>query len=201
LLLLIMTDNGLSAVMDSQMKLGANASVAVATLGGSVQGSTTAAVGADIVAFAASRGLFGGIALEGSIMSTRTEWNQTYYGQPFAARQITMQMQAVNPGADPLRELLTRFGQVGGGVQGGGQPGTPVPQTSPGYAPAYPPQGSQPQGYQPQGSQPPGNQFQAPAAPSQGYQPPAPQGYPGSGGMPAAGGRAPVQEQTLAPPR
>ncbi len=71
LLMLIMTERGLNAVLDSQVKLGANASVAVATIGAGIQGSTTTAVGADIVAFAESRGLFGGVALEGSVMSTR----------------------------------------------------------------------------------------------------------------------------------
>ena len=54
LLMLIMTERGLNAVLDSQIKLGANAGIAVATLGAGVQGSTTTAVGADIVAFAAS---------------------------------------------------------------------------------------------------------------------------------------------------
>ena len=71
LLMLIMTEKGLNAVLDSQIKLGANAGIAIATIGAGIQGSTTAAVGPDIVAFAASRGLFGGIALEGSLMSSR----------------------------------------------------------------------------------------------------------------------------------
>lgn len=113
LVLMILTQKGLDAVLDSQFKFGANASVAVLAWGAEIQGSTTAAVGADIVAFAMSRGLFGGVALEGSLMSTRTEWNQGYYGQPFGARQIVVQMQGVNPGADPLRQELTRYGAGG----------------------------------------------------------------------------------------
>src|SRR5271165_1633832 len=109
LLMFILTEKGLNAVLDSQIKLGANASIAVATLGASIQGSTTTAVGADIVAFAASRGLFGGIALEGSLMSSDSHANQSYYGQPLATRQLVMQMQGSNPGADPMRDLLTRY--------------------------------------------------------------------------------------------
>ena len=72
LVLMIMTNRGLNAVMDSQVRLGANVSVAVASVGGGVQGSTTAAVGADIVAFAEARGLFGGVSLEGGVMSARS---------------------------------------------------------------------------------------------------------------------------------
>lgn len=51
LFMLIMTEHGLNAILDSQIKLGANAGLAIATIGAGVQGSTTTAVGADIVAF------------------------------------------------------------------------------------------------------------------------------------------------------
>ena len=132
LIMLIMTDRGLSAVLDSQFKIGANASIAVATIGAGVQGSTTAAVGADIVAFSENRGLFGGIALEGSIMSTLTEWNQAYYGQPFAARQIVIMMQANNPGADPLRAILMQWGAPAAPVAAA----YPVASSAQSYAPA-----------------------------------------------------------------
>ena len=140
LLMLIMTEKGLNAVMDSQFKIGGNAGIAVATLGAGIQGSTTAAVGADIVAFSEARGLYGGITLEGSVMTTQTDWNQSYYGQPFAARQIVMQMQGSNPGADPLRDLLTRFGTASAAPAAAAAPGQPPPVPS-GYAPAYPPSG------------------------------------------------------------
>ena len=71
-IMMIMTEKGLHAMLDSQFKLGADASLAVATIGVGVQGSTTGALGADIVAFSQSRGLFGGISLEGSLMGQRT---------------------------------------------------------------------------------------------------------------------------------
>jgi lipid-binding SYLF domain-containing protein len=145
LFLLIMTEKGLNAVLDSQIKLGANASIAIATLGAGVQGSTTTAVGADIVAFTASRGLFGGIALEGSLMSAQSDWDQTYYNQPIAARQLVMQMQGGNPGADPLRAVLTKYGS------GGDQAVEPSRQL--GYAPPYP----QPQAAVPPSEHQPGS--------------------------------------------
>jgi lipid-binding SYLF domain-containing protein len=180
LLMLIMTERGLNAVLDSQIKLGANAGIAVATLGAGIQGSTTMAIGADIVAFSASRGLFGGIALEGSVMSTETDWNQSYYGQPFAARQLVMQMQGANPGADSLRDVLTRYGSGTPMAQ----PASAQPQS--GYAPAYPP-------YQPPGTRPGQTSDRYLAPPSSGVAPPL--GY-----VPPSVGRGPVQEQSLAPP-
>ena len=137
-IIMIMTDKGLNAVMDNQVKLGADAGLAIATYGAGVQGSTTAAAGADIVAFAAARGLYGGISLEGSLMSTDTKANQGYYGQPYAARQIVVSMQGSNRGADPLREILTRSGGRAT------EPAAAPMQPPPGYAPAYPPAYQQP---------------------------------------------------------
>ncbi len=156
LLMLIMTEKGLNAVLDSQIKLGAGASIAVATMGAGIQGSTTTAVGADIVAFSSTRGLFGGIALEGSVMSAQTPWNQSYYGRSFAARQLVMDMQGSNPGADPLRALLTRYGSAGNVVS------APAQTPPPGYAPAYPQ-------YEPPGRQsaaPPSTEGSSTAPPS-----------------------------------
>ncbi|WP_158932400.1 lipid-binding SYLF domain-containing protein [Acidisphaera sp. S103] len=169
LLMLIMTRHGLNAVLDSQIKLGANAGIAVATLGAGVQGSTTAAVGADIVAFAASRGLFGGVALEGSVMSTQTDWNQAYYGQPVGARQLVIQMQGANPGADPMRDVLTRYGTRN--ERPSMPPPPPPPQQGyapPQYQPQYRPQPQYQPQYQQQGGQEP-NGYQA--APSDGRGP------------------------------
>ncbi len=215
LLLLIMTNRGLAAVMDSQVRLGGNASVAVATVGMGIQGATTAAIGADIVAFAAARGLFGGVSLEGGVMSARVDENQAYYGQPLAPRQIVLQMQGINPGADPLREILTRYGGSDFGAPGGppgafppppGQPGYPSPQPSPGYPPpapqAYPP------GYQQTPAPPPrpAPAYQPPSGPqaAPGYTPSrAPSGYqppPGQFTYPPPSGAGPVQEQSLPPP-
>jgi lipid-binding SYLF domain-containing protein len=109
ILFIVLTEKGLHALLDSQFKIGANAGIAIATLGGGVQGSTTAAFRADIVAFSRSRGLFAGIALDGSLIGARSDWNEAYYGHPIAAQQIVLQGEGNNPGAQPLREMLGRF--------------------------------------------------------------------------------------------
>ena len=109
IIFIVLTEKGLQALLDSQFKIGADASVAVATLGAGVSGSTTAALNADIVAFAATRGLFAGVSIDGSLISSRSDWNQEYYGKPMAAQQIVINGQGSNPGADPLREILSRY--------------------------------------------------------------------------------------------
>ncbi|MBP0444226.1 lipid-binding SYLF domain-containing protein [Roseomonas sp. SSH11] len=115
-MMMVLTDKGLGAVMDSQIKIGADAAIALATIGGGIAGATTAAVGADIVSYARTRGLYAGISLEGSLLSSRSDFNTGYYGRPLGTRQIVIDMQAHNPAADPLRAALMRFSAPGGGM-------------------------------------------------------------------------------------
>ena len=109
IIFLLLTDKGIRALMDSQFKFGGDASVAVATIGAGVQGSTTTALRADIVAFAQTRGLFAGLSLEGTLLSQRSEWNQIYYGQALSPQQVVLNGQGQNPGAEPLKEMLGRM--------------------------------------------------------------------------------------------
>jgi lipid-binding SYLF domain-containing protein len=106
---IVLTDKGFQALLNSQFQIGADASVAVAAYGAGVAGATTAAFKADIVSFARTRGLYGGISFEGSLISSQTGWNQAYYGRPLAAQQIVLQNEASNPGAAPLSETLARY--------------------------------------------------------------------------------------------
>jgi lipid-binding SYLF domain-containing protein len=131
-MLFIMNERGLRAVMDSQFKLGADASATFVDLGGGVEGATTAAMRADIVGFTRARGLFAGIALGGSLLSNKSDWDQAYYNRPVGPAQIVIAMEVSNPAADPLRAVLSRFG---------GQPQPQLPPPVP--APVPPPTAAQ----------------------------------------------------------
>ncbi len=112
LMLMILTERGLRAVLDDQFKLGADAGAVFVQWGGGVEGDTTTAVGADIVGFTRSRGLFAGISLSGSIMASDSQANRAYYGREEAAQQVVISMEANNPGAAPLREVLSHYGSL-----------------------------------------------------------------------------------------
>ena len=178
LVLMVMTDKGLNALLASHIKLGADASVAIATIGGGVEGATTTAVGADILAYSRSRGAFAGLSIEGSVLSARPTWDQVYYGRAVDTRAIVIQMAASNPGADPLRSLLTRYGS--------GQPAMPPPGPSAAGYGAAPPTYAGPGAAQPIYGQP-GTQPGYPAPPSATQ--PAP--------LEPSG---PIQQQSLPPP-
>jgi len=124
LMMMILTDKGLNAIMDSQFKLGVDGGLTIATVSIGAEAATTAALRADIVALSRSRGLFGGVSLTGSLLSNQSGSDLSYYGADLSARQIVVAMQARNPGADPLREALTRAG------------GTVAVGQGPAYAPA-----------------------------------------------------------------
>ncbi len=176
LLLMVMTDKGLNALLSSHVKLGADASVAVATLGGGVEGATTTAVGADILAYSRSRGAFAGLSIEGSVLTARPTWDQVYYGRQVDTRAIVIQMAVSNPGADPLRSLLTRYGS--------GQPAALPPSPS---ASGY-------------GAAPPTYAGPGAAQPIYGQQPGAQPGYPAATQPAPLEPSGPIQQQSLPPP-
>ncbi len=109
-LMLIMTDGGLNALLNSQFKFGADAGLTVATLGAGVNGSMSTALDADILTFSKTQGLYGGVSLQGSVIANDAGAEQQYYGNTTSARDIVVNMQGTNAGANPLRAMLTKFG-------------------------------------------------------------------------------------------
>jgi len=109
-LMLIMTNGGLNALLNSQFKIGADAGLTVATLGAGVNGSMSTALDADILTFSKTQGLYGGVSLQGSILSNDSGAEQSYYGNVSDARGIVVNMQGNNPGANPLRAMLSKYG-------------------------------------------------------------------------------------------
>ncbi|HKW53928.1 MAG TPA: lipid-binding SYLF domain-containing protein [Stellaceae bacterium] len=107
--LIIMSDKALDAVMKDEFKVGAAAGITVVTLGASGEASTTANAGADIYAVAQSKGFYGGIALEGAIMSPRDSWNKEYYRRDVTVQDIVVRNSVGNPGAAALRSALAKF--------------------------------------------------------------------------------------------
>jgi lipid-binding SYLF domain-containing protein len=108
IMLIIMNDKALNAVMKSEFKIGAEAGIAVVTLGGGAEASTTAAGGADIYALAESAGLFGGIAIQGGIIKPRVSQDHAYYGPNVTAQDIVLRRSAKNPAAEHLRSVLSQ---------------------------------------------------------------------------------------------
>lgn len=106
LVLIALTDKAKQAFMADEFKLGAEAGLAVVTLGASAEADTTANLGADIVVWASSSGAYGGLTVNGSIIKPRDTYNTDYYGHPTSPQLITRGNGVTNPGADHLRATL-----------------------------------------------------------------------------------------------
>jgi len=106
LILFVMSDKALGAFMKDEFKVGAEAGLAVVTLGSSAEVATTSAGQADIVVWASSSGAYAGISLNGSLVKPRKTWNDSYYGRTVSVKDIVIRRTAANPGADRLRLTL-----------------------------------------------------------------------------------------------
>ena len=106
---IIRTEKGLQAVIDHKFKFGAEAGVTMVAVGIGLEGATTGAGGADIVAFANSQGLFAGASLEGSYVDADNDWNALYYGGGATAKGVVLDRRYTNPGAEPLRQYLSKW--------------------------------------------------------------------------------------------
>lgn len=105
--MLIMTDKALNALEQDQFKFGAQASLAVVTLGSSAQAATSTALdSADIIVWASASGAYAGLTLEGSLVKPRDSYNEAYYGRPIAVKEILNMNEGHNPNAEPLRRAL-----------------------------------------------------------------------------------------------
>ena len=102
----LMSDKAVDAMLSSEFKLGADASVTVGPIGRGIEASRTTDFTSDIYAFSKSVGLFGGGALEGAKIFTRQSLNESYYAPGATPRAIVIQRKFTNLQADSLRALL-----------------------------------------------------------------------------------------------
>jgi len=107
LVLVVMSEKGLQAIISNQVKLGGDLSAAVGPVGTTLGASTTTNMKVDVFSFAISKGLFLGASVEGSILSSNADSNESYYGKPVTSQQIVIQRSVSNAQADGLKTALT----------------------------------------------------------------------------------------------
>jgi lipid-binding SYLF domain-containing protein len=106
-IMIVNTDKALTALEQDQFKFGAQAGLAVVTLGtGAQAASSTALNSADIIVWSSASGAYAGVTLEGSLVKPRDSYNEAYYGRPIAVREILNMNAGRNHGADNLRAAL-----------------------------------------------------------------------------------------------
>ena len=107
-ILLAMTDRGINALLESSVKLGADVAVTAGPVGVGAAAST-ANLSVDIVAYSISKGLFGGISLDGAIVKTRQDLNDAYYGTYTTPTDILLKRSVSSPQSDALLDMVTKI--------------------------------------------------------------------------------------------
>ncbi len=88
LVLLVMNESGVDKLLKNKVNLGADASVAAGPLGRRGAVGTDAALTAEILAYARSKGLFAGIDLSGGVLRPDEDSNKETYGARATPRTI-----------------------------------------------------------------------------------------------------------------
>jgi lipid-binding SYLF domain-containing protein len=105
--ILVMNDKGAKSVMSSKVKLGGEASVAAGPVGRTTSAETDAVMNAEMLSWSRSKGVFGGVSLEGSTIRSDDGANKKLYGKELNAKQIIVEGEVKTPAAgQPLEELL-----------------------------------------------------------------------------------------------
>ncbi|NOR79443.1 MAG: OmpA family protein [Methyloprofundus sp.] len=102
--MLVMTEKGMNALLSPKVQLGLDASIALGPIGA---GAAVATV--DILQFSRHKGLFGGVAAEGTLISPRNKVNHAYYSKELSPVDILVSGKGLNSQADPLRARLEGF--------------------------------------------------------------------------------------------
>jgi lipid-binding SYLF domain-containing protein len=73
-----------------------------------MEASSLGSPAADILAYAKSVGLFGGVSLEGALIKPSDSYNESYYGKKVTPHEILVERSVANPQADALKAALAK---------------------------------------------------------------------------------------------
>lgn len=86
--LLVMNNRGVDALLNSNVKLGADTSAAARPKGRNLGASTDASLRAEILSYSRARGLFAGVSLEGTSLRPDDDATEQVHGHKMTAREI-----------------------------------------------------------------------------------------------------------------
>jgi len=107
--LLVMNESGENKLMRDKFTVGGDASVMAGPVGRSAEAQTDATMNAEILAYSRSRGVFGGVALEGATLRPDNDDDAKIYGRAVTVREILHGHVAPPPAASDLYTELRRF--------------------------------------------------------------------------------------------
>jgi lipid-binding SYLF domain-containing protein len=100
---LVMTDKALNSLLSTSFKLGGEVSVAA----GPVGAGAGAPVTSDIVTYTRNKGLYGGLNLDGTVITLDDKRNQAYYGRTATPVDILIEHSVSNPYGERLGHVAS----------------------------------------------------------------------------------------------
>jgi lipid-binding SYLF domain-containing protein len=107
--LVALTERGITSLLSTSAKLGADVGVALGPVGAGAE-AATANLSADIVSYSRAKGLYAGMSVEGAVVATRGSLNKAYYGKEVSPTDILIRGTVSNPQAAGLIEAVTKAG-------------------------------------------------------------------------------------------
>lgn len=104
-----LTERGVTALLSTSAKLGANASIAVGPLGAGAE-AATANLSVDLVSYSRNKGLYAGVSIEGAVVSAQDGRNRSYYGRTVTPTEILVEHKVSNPQSAALIAAVARVG-------------------------------------------------------------------------------------------
>jgi lipid-binding SYLF domain-containing protein len=117
-ILVFTTRRGIEGVTGGKLTLGADAAVAVGPIGRQVSGATDIGL-AEIYSYSQSKGLFAGVAIDGTVLAIDRKANAEYYQRAgvLASDILASTAPAPPPSATRLLDALRRLPSGGDGIQ------------------------------------------------------------------------------------
>ena len=94
LILLVMTQRGLEGLLNEKFTLGGDIAVAAGPVGRHAEASADVFMQGEIYSYSRSKGLFGGVSVKGTIITSDVNANLAFYGKPLTAENILLFNQA-----------------------------------------------------------------------------------------------------------
>jgi lipid-binding SYLF domain-containing protein len=100
---LVMTDKGFNSLLATSFKMGGDASVAAGPVGAGAKSDIVA----DLITFNRSKGVYGGLNFDGTVVTASDDWNDKYYGKKVLPPDILVRASVHNKAADKLIAQVT----------------------------------------------------------------------------------------------
>lgn len=100
---LVLTEKGVNSLLSTSFKLGGDVSVAA----GPVGAGAGAPINADMVVYTRSKGLYGGLNLDGTVISVDDGRNHAYYGRAATPVDILVTRSVSNPHGQSLSRIAS----------------------------------------------------------------------------------------------